>query len=135
LQREYKRKLRTITRGINTLYARRSLLNPVRYGAFAWKLFSHKVCRWLLPVLAVPGVAGLAILAVAHLWAAILLGLVLLVTAMAVTGALWPPGKPMPRLLSVAAFGTAANLAVVNALWRIMAGHRDKLWEPTRRTE
>ena len=38
-----------MTRGMETLWFKRALLNPIRYGAFSWMLFSHKVCRWLLP--------------------------------------------------------------------------------------
>jgi cellulose synthase/poly-beta-1,6-N-acetylglucosamine synthase-like glycosyltransferase len=135
LQREYRRKVRTISRGMATLYARRHLLNPIEWGAFAWKLFSHKVCRWLLPVSIVPGLVGLAIFAPSHLWARIALMGAAGIAILALAGARWPAGKPMPRLLSVAAFGTAANLAVFNALWRILAGHRDHVWEPTRRAE
>jgi cellulose synthase/poly-beta-1,6-N-acetylglucosamine synthase-like glycosyltransferase len=133
LQREYRRKVRTITRGINTLYARRALLDPIAYGDFAWKLFSHKVCRWALPVAALPGLIGLILLAPSHFWSRAILVLAGLVAALAIAGALWPDGKPMPRLLSIAAFGAAANLAVVHAVWRIVEGQRDHLWEPTRR--
>ncbi|PYO43843.1 MAG: glycosyltransferase family 2 protein, partial [Gemmatimonadetes bacterium] len=46
LRQEYRRKVRTITRGLATLTHKRALLNPLRYGVFAWMLFSHKVCRW-----------------------------------------------------------------------------------------
>src|SRR3989475_13218548 len=38
LRREYRRKVRTITRGWHTVYFKRQLLNPLRYGAFAWIL-------------------------------------------------------------------------------------------------
>ncbi len=135
LAREYRRKLRTITRGISTLYARRKLLNPFRHGAFAWKLFSHKICRWLLPLSAVPGLVGLILLAPSHPWARLALIVVALVAILAAAGAMWPSGKPIPRLLSIAAFGTAANLAVVTALWRFLVGNRSSVWEPTRRSE
>jgi hypothetical protein len=47
LQAEYKRKIRTMLRGLNTLWFLRSLLNPLRYGRFAWMLASHKFARWL----------------------------------------------------------------------------------------
>ena len=47
LNSEYHRKVRTMLRGLNTLWHMRSLLNPFRYGRFAWMLMSHKVSRWL----------------------------------------------------------------------------------------
>ena len=134
LRREYRRKVRTISRGMDTLYYRRELLDPTRGGNFAWKIFSHKVCRWALPISVIPGVVGLAILSRTHLWAEIVLIAGGLLGVLAVVGAMWPNDRPMPRVISLAAFGVAANLAVLNALWRVIHGHQDHVWEPTRRS-
>jgi len=134
LGREYQRKVRTISRGMDTLHYRRELLDPTRYDVFAWKLFSHKICRWALPVAVIPGVIGLAILSYTYAWAEIALAAGALVALLALAGTLWPANRPLPRLLSLAAFGVAANLAVLNALWRLLHGHQDHVWEPTRRS-
>lgn len=134
LRREYKRKVRTISRGMDTLLYRSELLDPVRYDLFAWKLFSHKICRWALPAALVPGVVGLAILANRHLWADVTLVVGGVVVILALAGALWPANRALPRVISLAAFGVAANLAVLHALWRVVAGHKDHIWEPTRRS-
>src|SRR2546427_10475213 len=59
----FRSKVRTIARGIETLVFKRHLLNPVRFGLFAWILASRKVCRWLIPhvgVLALPALLWLA---------------------------------------------------------------------------
>jgi glycosyltransferase involved in cell wall biosynthesis len=133
LRAEYRRKVRTIARGVETLLYNRHLLDPARYGAFAWKLVSHKVCRWLAPVSLVPGLLGLACLSTADPWAAVLLGLGAVGLLIALTGAVWPTGRPMPRAISAVTFATAANLAVLHALVRVAYGHDDHLWEPTRR--
>ncbi|HEX2191140.1 MAG TPA: glycosyltransferase family 2 protein, partial [Longimicrobiaceae bacterium] len=69
LHREYRRKVRTIARGMETLWFKRHLMNPLRHGAFAWMLLSHKVARWLVPWSALAGVAGILVLAVDHPWA------------------------------------------------------------------
>jgi cellulose synthase/poly-beta-1,6-N-acetylglucosamine synthase-like glycosyltransferase len=134
LQREYRRKVRTISRGMDTLYYRRELLDPAQHGAFAWKLISHKLCRWALPVSVIPAIAGLAILSRIHAWATIVLIAGGVIALLALAGATWPNNRPMPRAISLAAFGVAANLAVVNALWRVIHGHEDHVWEPTRRS-
>jgi cellulose synthase/poly-beta-1,6-N-acetylglucosamine synthase-like glycosyltransferase len=134
LKAEYRRKVRTISRGMDTLYNRRQLLDPTRYGLFAWKLFSHKVCRWLLPISVVAGVVGLFLLAPSNLWARITLFAGAFLVILTLVGALWPSGRAMPRPISLVAFGVAANLAVLNALWRVVAGHQDHVWEPTRRS-
>ena len=34
-------------RGIAVLARNARMLNPFRYGLFAWQLASHKLCRWL----------------------------------------------------------------------------------------
>jgi len=134
LKREYHRKVRTISRGMDTLYANRTLLDPSEHGLFAWKLLSHKVCRWLLPFLFFPAAAGLLILSLAHSWPLLVLMAGALLAAMAAVGALWPETRSMPRLISVAAFGVSANLAVLVAVRRVLAGGNDYIWEPTRRS-
>jgi cellulose synthase/poly-beta-1,6-N-acetylglucosamine synthase-like glycosyltransferase len=134
LRVEYRRKVRTVARGAETLLHNRFLLDPSRFGSFAWKLWSHKVCRWLVPASALPGVAGLLILAPEHPWAAVTLGVLLIGTLAVAAGALWPPSKQMPRIISILTFATSANVAVVHALLRVIVGHDDHVWEPTRRT-
>jgi len=134
LRAEYRRKVRTIARGIETLLSKRSLLDPTQYGSFSWKLLSHKVCRWLVPSLTVPGILGLVILAPTHRWAGMMLWLAALGIATAIAGATWPANRSMPRLLRTTTFAAAANIAVVHALLRVMFGHDDHLWEPTRRS-
>jgi cellulose synthase/poly-beta-1,6-N-acetylglucosamine synthase-like glycosyltransferase len=134
LASEYKRKVRTIARGMETLHANRDLLDPRRHGDFAWKLFSHKVCRWLVPLSCLPAVIGLGLLAPGHPWARWLLAGALLVATLAVMGARWPDSRPVPRWLPTGVLGgLAANLAVVHAAWRFFHGHDDHVWEPTRR--
>src|SRR3989441_3834563 len=63
LRQEYRRKVRTITRGLATLAYKRALLNPARHGVFAWMLFSHKLCRWLVPWALLAAVVALVVLA------------------------------------------------------------------------
>lgn len=48
-KKEFDRKVRTVLRGLSVLKRNFSILNPFRYGLFAWQLFSHKLCRWLVP--------------------------------------------------------------------------------------
>jgi cellulose synthase/poly-beta-1,6-N-acetylglucosamine synthase-like glycosyltransferase len=134
LRAEYRRKVRTITRGVETLLHNRQLLDPTKYGSFAWKLVSHKVCRWLVPPSALVAATGLAILSASHGWAAVLMVLGLGVALLAAVGAVWPFRRPMPRALSMVTFAVSANVAVIHALYRVAHGHEDHLWEPTRRT-
>jgi glycosyltransferase involved in cell wall biosynthesis len=135
LQREYTRKVRTITRGVETLFHKRHLLNPIRYGSFAWMLWSHKVCRWLVPWAGVLGVVGLAMLAPAHLWARVLLAIAGVGCAAAWMGwVLSRNGRErVPRILALPAFALAGNVAALYATIRALQGDRNPIWEPTRR--
>jgi cellulose synthase/poly-beta-1,6-N-acetylglucosamine synthase-like glycosyltransferase len=134
LKVEYKRKVRTVARGLETLFSQRHLLDPIRYGSFAWKLISHKICRWLVPFSGVVGLLGLVLLATVYSWAAVLLGVALVGLLIAGLGALWPSSRTAPRAISILTFAVAANLAVMHALMRVLVGHEDHLWEPTRRS-
>lgn len=134
LSREYRRKVRTISRGMETLYSNRDLLNPWVHGLFAWKLLSHKLCRWLLPVSAVPALLGLALLSTVHASMMILFIAGLGAGALSCLGARWPDSRPVPSWLPAGLLGIlAANLAVVHSTWRFFHGHEDHMWEPTRR--
>jgi glycosyltransferase involved in cell wall biosynthesis len=48
-KKEFERKVRTVLRGLSVLMKSLSMLNPFKYGLFSWQIFSHKLCRWLVP--------------------------------------------------------------------------------------
>jgi cellulose synthase/poly-beta-1,6-N-acetylglucosamine synthase-like glycosyltransferase len=133
LRQEYRRKVRTVTRGLTTLFYQRALLNPARYGLFAWMLFSHKVCRWLTPWAALLLLGSLAALAPGTLWARAALGAVAAVGGLAGLGWLWPETKTMPRLIALPAYLVAGHVAVLHAWLRALSGELAPVWEPTRR--
>ncbi|HXI33158.1 MAG TPA: glycosyltransferase [Gemmatimonadales bacterium] len=133
LHQEYRRKVRTVTRGLATLLAYRRLLNPLRYGGFAWMLASHKLCRWLAPVAAVAAAVALAGRAAAAPWARVCLAAGVVIGLLALLGWTWRARRELPRALAVITWGVAANVAVLYAWLRLLAGRRDAVWEPTRR--
>jgi cellulose synthase/poly-beta-1,6-N-acetylglucosamine synthase-like glycosyltransferase len=134
LESEYRRKIRTMSRGLNTLWFKRALLNPFRYGRFAFMLTSHKLCRWLYYVLIPFAIVALAILS-AHSMAALVLltltvaGVVCGVIGLALRGAVSGPA----RVFSWAAFVLASHVAGTVAWWRVLTGNRSAMWEPTKR--
>ncbi len=133
LEREYRRKVRTITRGMETLWHKRALLNPFRYGGFSLKLFSHKICRWLLPWAGLAAWLASGVLATQHLWALALFLAGALVFVLAGVG-WWMArrGRSESRLTTLA-FVVAGNLAAAHAFLRVLKGDRLPIWEPTRR--
>ena len=134
LRREYRRKVRTMTRGLGTLFYKRHLLNPFRFGGFAWRLGMHKLARWLVPWAALAGVVGVALVAAS--------GSALAAIALAVSGAgivvaiaawFWPDERALPRSLGLPAFGFWGLVAGLHAWVNAMRGELHPTWEPTRR--
>ena len=134
LRREYRRKVRTMTRGLGTLFYKRHLLNPLRFGGFAWRLGMHKLVRWLVPWAAVLGVVGLVLAAAGgSRWAAIALALGGVGTLVAVAAWFWPEERALPRWLGLPAFGFWGVVAGLHAWVNAVRGELHPMWEPTRR--
>jgi len=133
LRREYRRKVRTMVRGLKTLVHKRRLLNPFRYGAFAWMLFSHKLCRWLVPWALVGATAALVALAPGAVWPRWTLVVGGVGCLAGVLGWLWPEGRRPPRVLSLPAFVVVSNVAALHAWINLWRGELNPIWEPTRR--
>ena len=133
LDREFRRKIRTMARGLETLYYKRHLLNPFRHGRFAWMLWSHKLIRWLVFLVAPVAPVGLVLLAVDYPLARGLLGLVLLGIGMGVVAMRAPEGRKLPRLVALCGFVLATHVAGFLAWTRALRGELNPIWEPTRR--
>ncbi|HXD21802.1 MAG TPA: glycosyltransferase [Gemmatimonadaceae bacterium] len=133
LRQEYRRKVRTMTRGLGTLYYHRVLLDPFRYGSFAWMLASHKLCRWLLPWATVAMIAALATNASDSMFARLLIAGAAVSTLLAAAGWFWPRTEPMPRAIALPAYGVAGIVAGLHAWIRALTGRQAATWEPTRR--
>lgn len=148
---EFRRKIRTMSRGIQTLFFHGQLLDPLRHGLFAWFLWSHKLVRWLVPVALVTGAISLAALATMRspatlstlrsgpLEDAVILlarsGLVGLVSGLglAALGWWWPKGSHAPRLASMAAYFVSGTVAGLIAWKRALLREGAPVWEPTPR--
>ena len=52
---------------------------------------------------------------------------------MALVGWLWPEHRRIPRLISLAAFAVAGNVAALVAGIKAARGELNPIWEPTRR--
>ena len=136
LRAEYRRKIRTMARGLGTLHYKRHLLNPFRYGAFSLMLFSHKLCRWLFQLMLPLLVIGAALEAVEHPWLAPwLLAGAALACGVAALAWWWPGDRPMPTLLSAPGYFFWSNVAGLVAWIRFFRGQYQPVWEPTRRPE
>ena len=133
LRSEFKRKVRTMARGLQTLWYMRTLMNPLKYGRFAFCLISHKLCRWLVSLLLPLSVAGLAMLTPSQPAARVALGALVIAAAAALVAMRWPERRRVPALLALPAFGFASFVAGFFAWMRALSGQASAVWEPTRR--
>jgi cellulose synthase/poly-beta-1,6-N-acetylglucosamine synthase-like glycosyltransferase len=133
LKREFHRKIRTMARGLSTLWYKRRLLNPITYGAFAWMLWSHKLIRWLVFLAAPLALAGLILLSLRSSEARWLLAVVTLGIASGVVAMRAPEGKKLPRLIALCGFALATHVAGLLAWSKLFQGEMSPTWEPTRR--
>jgi glycosyltransferase involved in cell wall biosynthesis len=131
--REFERKVRTVLRGITTLMRRAMLLDPLRYGLFAWQLVSHKLCRWLVPfaMLAALGANLVLLRSDASVYKATL-GLQLAFYVAAVAG-LTSAALASRSVFKLAGFLLLANASILTAWYRYWRGERVLMWAPSER--
>ncbi len=140
IRSEMKRKTRTMTRGLETLWHFRRCLNPFRFRGFAVKLAFHKLGRWLTYLTCPFGLAALGWLALRSLVAALLFAPWILVGVAGVAALAWPaevPGRqrPMPRWMALCGYFVAAGVAGAVSWLKALTGERNPIWEPTRRQD
>ena len=134
IRTELNRKVRTMARGISTLFYFRELMNPLEHGGFAMMLISHKLLRWLPYLLAPLAYAALWLLALESNIARVVLAVT---TAGLVAGwiGIRRGNAGVSRPLAMAGFVLAVFSAGFLA-W-ITAFRQTQLatWEPTPRPE
>lgn len=133
LRSEYHRKIRTMARGLETLWFKRRLLNPVRHGDFALMLLSHKLCRWLVHLVLPAALVALAILGVRYPMASVATLLACLGIVLGFAALRWPAAQGMPRPVQLIGYVFVANLAGFQAWIQALTGDQNPIWEPTRR--
>lgn len=129
---EFQRKVRTLLRGITTLFVKPALLNPLRYGLFAFFLWSHKLIRWLVPFMLIAALlANLALYDVGFYTLILVMQIAFyLLAALAYRGVASLQENPLGR---IALFFVMVNVAILVAWARFLKGDRQELWTPSER--
>lgn len=130
---ELRRKSRTMARGLDTLFFLSQMMNPFKYGAYAFMLVSHKLVRWLL----FPSLLGWFIGPVL-LWRTAPWTLFLLVGMSGGVLLAWltvtmPTDKRLPNILAFPAYAFISIVAGWMAWKESISGNRTPIWEPTPR--
>ena len=130
--KEFERKVRTVLRGIPVVMSNLSMLNPFRYGLFAWQLFSHKLCRWLAPVATLVAFGTNAGLAMAS---ALYLAIFIVQCGFYTIGVAGLFSQIVSRqaLLRIPAFFVLVTVSTLHAWYRYARGDRIMMWAPSER--
>lgn len=129
---EYTRKVRTFLRGLTALLGNAGLLNPFKYPAFSFILWSHKLMRWLapLPMLGCLVAAWFLRAEPFYLFAFIAQAVAY---ALAVAGLAWPAFAARISIVRLASFFLLVNAAALQAILLWIGGSRVEVWQPTKR--
>lgn len=129
--KEYERKVRTVLRGIAVFMKSLTMLNPFCYGLFSWQLFSHKLCRWLVPFAMVIAFFANAALIFSPLY---LLLFVLQCAAYGITvQGIWTNRFSVNPFLRRATYLVLVNLSILHAWGCYFQGKRVVRWNPSHR--
>jgi len=131
LKKEFKRKVRIITRSIDGLVSIRKLLNPFKYGIFSVQLLSHKLFRWLIPLFLISlFLSNLFLMDKMFHSLFLLLQVFFYLLALAGLGCEWKNKKS--RLFYLPLYFCMVNLASLIGLLNYIKGERMETWDTER---
>lgn len=133
LKAELRRKSRTMSRGLATLWYLRGMMNPFRYGSYAFMMGSHKLVRWLLFPSLLGWIIGPLLLYTEAPWTGLLLiGMVGGIGLAAMT-LRWPDNRRLPRIVAFPGYVFISILAGWRAWLHLLRREKAAVWEPTQR--
>jgi cellulose synthase/poly-beta-1,6-N-acetylglucosamine synthase-like glycosyltransferase len=129
---EYRRKMRTVIRGMTAIARHPRVLNPFTMGWFAFQVWSHKIMRWGVPWFML-GFAALTLLLQGQ-------GMVYTIALVAQLGfyglalAGWLSGRMRDNaVIRLVFFFVQTNVALAQAALAFLFGTRMTVWTPSRR--
>lgn len=131
IEAEFQRKVRTVLRGITSLFQRQEVLHPLRYRFFSLQVFSHKLCRWLVPWWLLVAGSGTLILASDSLFFQVLAFLEIVFVGLAILG---NTSQYLRRslLFRIPLFFLLSNVAIAVAWTQYWSGKRIITWIPSK---
>ena len=124
MRHEFHRKVRIMTRCLNSLRMAPQVLNPFRNGWFAIQIVSHRLLRWLVPVFALAAFTSNVFLLPHPFYHVTLL--------LQVSFILFAAGGAGPAFLRLPHYFCAANLAALVALGNCLTGQHIVAWRTQR---
>ncbi len=148
-KKEFNRKVRTVLRGISVFMSNLSLLNPLNYGLFSWQLFSHKLCRWLVPFFLITAIfTNICLLSSPFFFIVFILqGLFYFIAVYYYKNEIIAPKEKLKRIntnesdlykqtaviMKILYFFVSVNISILVAWWKYLKGDRATFWNPSKR--
>jgi cellulose synthase/poly-beta-1,6-N-acetylglucosamine synthase-like glycosyltransferase len=130
--RELSMRVRVGVRSLNALVHERRFLNPLKYGLFAWQLWSHKVLRYASPFLWIGALTANVLLISYHVaYLAMFIGQCAIIVA-GIAGFMVQDRNHNLGLLAKPYYFVLTNLASLIAALRFLRGERMVVWTPVR---
>jgi cellulose synthase/poly-beta-1,6-N-acetylglucosamine synthase-like glycosyltransferase len=131
VQAEFRRKIRMIAGGYQTLWRYRRQLNLLTRPAVAWQLLSHKLLRWLVPVFLLVALVSASAARQSSVMA-FALAIQMVFYGLAFCG--WT-SQGLRRWMPVYVpyYFCAVNMAAAIGLWRYLVGRQSVMWHKVQR--
>ena len=129
---EYRRKIRTVVRGMTAITRHPEVLNPLRMGLFAFQVWSHKIMRWGVPwfmllfVILTLGLAGEGLVYLVAFWMQVIFYGVAAIGWLSVN-------LRRNTAVRIIFFFVQTNLALAYAFISFLTGKRMTVWTPSQR--
>ena len=131
--REFQRKVRVMTRGLQSVIVNRKLLNPFEYGFYAIQLFSHKVLRRLMYIpFVILFVVNFFLWDVGIFYQLTMLGQLFFYGTALAGWLLARKNIKIPKILALPMYMCMVYTAALLASWNIIRGHRIGRWATVR---
>lgn len=129
---EFRRKVRTVIRGLTAIVRHPEVLNPMKMGMFSFQVWSHKIMRWAVPwFMLVFAILTLLLQSRGGIYQAALIAQ-LLFYGIALVG--WLSMRARENsVVRIIFFFVQTNLALAKAVSSFLMGSRMTVWTPSRR--
>ena len=129
---EYKRKNRTIIRGITALAKHPETLNPFKMGLFSFQIWGHKIMRWAEPWFMIGFLSISFGLAEDHTFYASIFWMQILFYSLVLIGFFIASSRKY-IFIKLPFFFVQVNIAIAHSTIQYILGKRITVWQPSQR--
>ncbi|WP_250654727.1 glycosyltransferase family 2 protein [Alkalimarinus coralli] len=128
-KKQYNRRVRVTVRGMTSLWRRKRLMNPLKTGAYAVALFSHKLLRRLAPFFALLLFPINVLLLDTSSFYAFTFAVQALIYLVAIVG-ICDVQRRLPKVFYLVGFVVLSSFAVAVGVTKFIFGTRYTMWTP-----